>query len=95
MMPNTVRPEGRYQWQGWTALGLLVLFFVLDMPWLLIVHIEKLGLGHLIFAMITAFGLWSSWSGLKRGGRVNRFLSCAALIFFLAVVAVTVLRSMA
>ncbi|WP_406697852.1 hypothetical protein V5E97_03295 [Singulisphaera sp. Ch08] len=87
--------QPRRQWEGPAGLGLVALFFVLGLPSLLVATVSQVGPGHLLFVLITAAGLWISWSGLRRGDLRNRLLSLPSLLFFLRAVALPPLRGRA
>ena len=82
----------RRQWEGPTGLGLVAAFFLLGLPYLLFATVTRVGLGHWLFVLVTAAGLWVSCSGLRRGDLRNRLMSLPVLLFFLASVALLYLR---
>src|SRR5215217_3466775 len=94
-MSSEVRHEARGRREGAIGLGLASLFLLLGLPWILVAHIDRMGFGHVLYATITALGLWAGFAGLRRGGRANRIGAGLALAFFLAVAALTVLRASA
>lgn len=91
-MGTETQAEGRRQWEGPAGLGLVVAFSLLGLPYLLFATVLRVGLGHLLFVLVTATGLWISCSGLRRGDLRNRLLSLPVLLFFLAVVVLLYLR---
>jgi hypothetical protein len=94
-MGAEVRAEPRCQWEGPVGLGLVAVFFLLGLPYLLFATVLRVGLGHWLFVLVTASGLWVSSSGLRRGDLRNRVLSLPVLLFFLAAVVLLYLRGRA
>lgn len=78
----------RSQWEGPVGIGLVVLFLLAGhQVWLIGTSLDPLDLGHAVFVVHTAAGLWVSCSGLLRGDSRNRLLCLPVLLFFTGVIA--------
>jgi hypothetical protein len=86
------RPGVRRQWEGPVGLALVAFFIVSGMPILLFATVTRLGIGHILFVVITTVGFAVAISGFRRGNWLNRILSILVLLFFTLVTFLLYLR---